>query len=158
MSSTEATLWVVDASVIFGWFATCRHSDQAVALLQRTQTSQRIAPDLALIELLNAGWKTQRRGAITEDQLQAMASLTPQLLGEVVPSNRNLLQGALSWCKRLDHPAYDCLYLALAQQRNATLVTADQRLLNTLSERQPGATIAIDLAAWPAPVTLSESP
>ncbi len=62
--------------MIFGWFATCRHGDQAVSLLEQTETVQRIAPDLALIELLNAGWKTLRAGAITIDQMQAMATLS----------------------------------------------------------------------------------
>ena len=81
--------------------------------------------------------------------MQAMATLTHQLLGEVVPTDRHLLQGALTWCTQLDHPAYDCRYLALAEQRNATLVTADQRLLNALSQRHPGRTIAMNLADWP---------
>lgn len=122
-----------------------------MALLEQTAISQRIAPDLALIELLNAGWKSERAGLITREQMEAMATLTPQLLGEVVPCDRPLLQGALTWCTRLDHPAYDCLYLALAEQRQATLVTADQRLLRTLAQRQPGAQMAIDLADWSGP-------
>jgi len=126
--NVDQQLWVVDASVAFGWFANCKHSDKAVELLEQTQIVQRIAPDLMLIELLNAGWKTQRSGAITSEQLQAMTSLTPQLLGTVVPTDRSLLQGALAWCKRLDHPAYDCLYLALARREAAALLTADQRL------------------------------
>lgn len=94
--------------MIFGWFATCRHGKQALPLLEQTERCQRITPDLALIELLNAGWKTLRAGAISSDPMEAMATLTPQLLGEVVPTDRQLLQGALSWCTRLDHPAYNC--------------------------------------------------
>lgn len=151
MRDVDHQLWIVDASVAFGWFAGCRQSDKAVELLEQSQTFQRIAPDLVLIELLNAGWKTHRAGAITGEQLQAMTSLTPQLLGAVVPTDRSLLQGALAWCRRLDHPAYDCLYLALAEQRGGTLVTADQRLLKALSRAETDRSIAVDLAAWSMP-------
>jgi predicted nucleic acid-binding protein len=33
----------------------------------------------------------------------------------------------------LDHPAYDCFYLALAEQRGSIVVSADRRLLQRLS-------------------------
>ncbi|MBM5800447.1 MAG: type II toxin-antitoxin system VapC family toxin [Cyanobacteria bacterium K_DeepCast_35m_m2_023] len=151
MQNVDEQLWVVDASVAFGWFACCQQSEKAVELLERTQTVQRISPDLVLIELLNAGWTTHRAGAITDEQLQAMTSLTPKLLGAVVPTDHALLQTALAWCRRLDHPAYDCLYMALAEQRNGTLVTADRRLLKALSRAEAGSSIAVDLAAWSMP-------
>ena len=38
--------------------------------------------------------------------------------------------------RRLDHPLYDCVYLALAEREEATLVTADQRLRRRLSARK----------------------
>jgi predicted nucleic acid-binding protein len=148
--NVEHQLWIIDASVAFGWFASCKQSNKAVELLEQTQPFQRMAPDLLLIELLNAGWKSHRAGSITSSQLEAMASLTPQLLGTVVKTDRTLLQTALAWCTRLDHPAYDCLYLALAEQRNGTLVTADQRLLKALSRAESGSSIALDLAVWSA--------
>jgi len=148
VNSVEDRLWVLDASVMFGWFAACPTSDAAVAVLEQTQTTQRLAPDLALIELVNAGWKSHRAGAITSDQWHAMAKLTPDLLGEVVGSTSALLQTALRWCERLDHPAYDCLYLALAEQRQATLITADQRLLKVIAAVDGARHLAIGLQTW----------
>ena len=38
----------------------------------------------------------------------------------------------------LDHPVYDCLYLALAHRIGATLVTADARFVNALAETEHG--------------------
>jgi predicted nucleic acid-binding protein len=32
----------------------------------------------------------------------------------------------------LDHPAYDCLYLALAVENDCRFVTADERLVNKI--------------------------
>lgn len=127
MSSAEPRAWVVDASVAFGWFAEVAESERAVALLDAHPAIQLIAPDLVLVELLNAGWKAQRQGAISEEQFLAIGELAPTLFSELVPS-AVLLARAQCWCQ-LDHPAYDCLYLALAELRSAVLLTKDQRLL-----------------------------
>jgi predicted nucleic acid-binding protein len=38
----------------------------------------------------------------------------------------------------IDHPAYDCLYLALAIEKGCSFVTADERFLRKLHQaRQP---------------------
>jgi rRNA-processing protein FCF1 len=57
-----------------------------------------------------------------------------------------LLKSAQRWCRALDHPADDCLYLALAEMRSAVLLTQDQRLLKK-SQTLPdvkGLAMAID--------------
>jgi predicted nucleic acid-binding protein len=43
----------------------------------------------------------------------------------------------------LDHPAYDCLYLALAELRSAMLLTQDQRLLRKVQEVPQAAALAM---------------
>ena len=40
---------------------------------------------------------------------------------------------ALDLSLLLNHPAYDCFYLALAEQLEIRLVTADTRLINKLA-------------------------
>ena len=103
-----------------------------------------IAPDLVLVELLNAGWKARRMGAITEAQFEAIAELAPSLFSELVPA-ATLLSAAQRWCRSLDHRVYDCLYLALAEQRSAILVTRDQRLLRKLQSVPEAAGLAMAL-------------
>ena len=145
VSSVEPGSYVVDASVAFAWFAEMPHSEQAVTLLDAQPDIQLLAPDLVLVELLNAGWKAQRQGAITLDQFLAIGDLAPGLWSELV-SAATLLKSAQRWCRALDHPAYDCLYLALAEMRSAVLLTQDQRLLRklqTLPEAK-GLAMAID--------------
>jgi predicted nucleic acid-binding protein len=43
-----------------------------------------------------------------------------------------LARQALEMDATLDHPIYDCFYLALAEQCDALLVTADDRFLSKL--------------------------
>jgi predicted nucleic acid-binding protein len=56
------------------------------------------------------------------------------------------LARAAHWCRELDHPATDCLYVALAERERATLITADQRLLRKLQQPRAGLPAVIDLA------------
>jgi predicted nucleic acid-binding protein len=46
-----------------------------------------------------------------------------------------LLPRAMGLARRLGHPVYDCVYLALAEREDARFVTADQRLLRRASAR-----------------------
>ncbi len=145
VGSVEPGSSVVDASVAFPWFAEMPHSEQAVTLLDAQPDIQLLAPDLVLVELLNAGWTAQRQRAITLDQFLAIGELAPGLWSELVPA-AILLKSAQRWCRALDHPADDCLYLALAEMRSAVLLTQDQRLLKK-SQTLPdikGLAMAID--------------
>ena len=144
MSSAESPLaaselWVVDASVAFAWFVEVPASAQAVRLLDRAPPARLLAPDLVLVELLNAGWKAWHSGAITEEQFEGIAELAPA--ATLLPATRR-------WSQRLDHPAYDCLYLALAEARNARLITQDQRLLERLGQDPQAGGLAVTLEAW----------
>ena len=55
---------------------------------------------------------------------------------ELVPM-RPLLAAATRLAIALDHPAYDCIYLALAVGRDCRFVTADRALLRKLGEVRP---------------------
>lgn len=137
--------WVVDASVAFAWFAAVPGSEQAALLLDSRSTRPLLAPDLILVELLNAGWKSLRLGAITGEQLDWLAHRASEPFSRLFASE-TLLSRARHWCTELDHPAYDCLYIALAEQQNATLITADQRLLRKLQESHPNLPASMNLA------------
>jgi predicted nucleic acid-binding protein len=75
-----------------------------------------LAPELMLSELANTLWKLQRA-----DRLD---NLDPQ----------ELLAEARALACHLNHPVYDCLYLALARREAASLISSDRRL-NALAER-----------------------
>lgn len=102
--ATEPGTWVVDASVAFGWFAAVPGSDQAVRLLDGGPTTVRLAPDLVLVELLKAAWKSLRLGAITAEQFQVLAHRAAEPFSRLIPSSA-LLSRAAHWYLELEHPA-----------------------------------------------------
>lgn len=111
--AAEPGTWVVDASVAFGWFAAVPGSEQAALLLDAEHAMQLLAPDLVLVELLNTGWKSLRMGAITSEQFQVLSHRAAEPFHRLVPATA-LLARAGHWCRELDHPAYNCLYVAPA--------------------------------------------
>jgi predicted nucleic acid-binding protein len=114
---------VVDASVAAKWLAPEADSHWAEALLD----DELIAPDLLFAEVGNILWKKQLRGEIDSSAAMLGARWLLQVPLQVHDS-AGLLADALALAQQLQHPAYDCFYLALAQRVDAPLVTADRRL------------------------------
>jgi predicted nucleic acid-binding protein len=121
---------IVDASVALKWFIEEPGSIEAAALL--VPGVIRIAPDLIFAEACNAAWKALRRGLIVPSQYIAVTGRLGDVLTETVPTV-GLVPRAGQIAVDLDHPVYDAFYLALAEARNAPLITADERLLKRVA-------------------------
>ena len=121
---------VVDASVVTKWFVDQTLSDFA----ERVQASRRplLAPQLMISEVTDALRKHVRVRDITLNQASAALQSLPNWFSEIVPM-QGLASPALAIARRIEHSAYDCFYLALAESRSASLVTADTRLINRLA-------------------------
>ncbi|WP_137132791.1 type II toxin-antitoxin system VapC family toxin [Rhizobium sp. FY34] len=92
-----------------------------------------IAPDLILPECANIFWKKVRRGELTSAEAQFAARLiegSDMQLAPLLPLFGKSIQLSLL----LDHPAYDCTYLALALQERCQFVTADETLVRKLQQ------------------------
>jgi predicted nucleic acid-binding protein len=134
-------MFVVDASVACKWFVTEPGSDAAEALIARGQVL--LAPDLIAAEVCNAAWAKLRRGQITAEQARAMVEGLPDVLDKFVPT-MDLIGRTLEIANALGHPAHDCCYVALAEQRGAAMVTDDRKLLARLTAT-PWARFALKL-------------
>ena len=121
--------FVVDASVALKWVVADTGSIEASTL---RWADQLIAPDLLIAECANALWKMARRAEITTEDAVLAARTLEQSDIELYPMRR-LLAPATQLATRLDHPAYDCVYLALARNEGCALVTADERLIRKLT-------------------------
>lgn len=115
---------VFDASLILKWYL----PDDA--LFERAVTIRlgvdAVAPALMLVELANALWKYVRAGLLDiEEACAVVASVSDRI--ETTP-DIDLLEDAQRLSASLQHPVYDCLYLALASKERLPLVTVDKRL------------------------------
>lgn len=117
---------VVDASVALKWLLP--EPDSAMADRVAATDHLLIAPTLVIAEFCNAVWKRLRRGEVVADHAHLVVARLPDFFDSLVEET-NLAPMALAIARTLEHPAYDCFYLALAERENATLVTADHRLV-----------------------------
>ena len=122
--------FVVDASVAVCWFVREAATEKANRLI--ASSGDLVAPSLMLLEFANTLWKKARRGEIGGDVVDAglreIRRFVPQIFDDAA-----LAAPALALARELDHPVYDCVYLALARQRNAPLITLDERLTTRLA-------------------------
>ena len=92
-----------------------------------------LAPELMLTELANTLWKLRRADRLNDLDPQELLAEARELVDRLEP-DRHLQAEALALACHLNHPVYDCLYLALARREAASLISSD-RLLNALAER-----------------------
>jgi len=137
---------VVDANVALRWTLELPLSDRAEALLQSGQPI--VAPDFIIVEVANALFFSIRerkdRAARALDGLEFL----PRWFSELVPA-ASLRHRAMAHAMEMEHPLYDCFYLALAVARETILVTADEHFLRKVKITS-SARHAVHLADWQA--------
>jgi predicted nucleic acid-binding protein len=131
------TTFIIDASIAIKWVVEEEGTPQALAL---RKSSRLAAPDLLVAECANILWKKVQRGELTAEEADLAARLLERSDVELVPM-RELMQAAMRIAIALSHPAYDCVYLALALARRSRFVTADERFVRMLA-RQPDAALS----------------
>ena len=140
------TSFVVDASVATKWFVDEPGSEWAVWLLDQSLA----APDLLGPELANVLWKKVTRAELTPAEAELIAAAIDASDIAFHPTRPSLGRATAMACM-LDHPAYDCFYLDLAERLAAPLITADDRLVDKLRAASGArfAGLVLPLAALP---------
>jgi predicted nucleic acid-binding protein len=118
---------VVDASVAIKWILIEELHVQARRLVE-DEDEEIHAPDLLFAETTNIAWKKWREGRMKREQAEEGLRKIQDCFHVVHPSTL-LLPRALDLSIQLDHPAYDCFYLACAEATGGVLVTVDRALL-----------------------------
>jgi predicted nucleic acid-binding protein len=121
---------VIDASIAVKWVVEEEGTPQALRLRKQAKL---IAPELLVAECANILWKKVRREDLSREEALLAARLLQIAEIELLPT-RSLLEAATRIALDLDHPAYDCLYLALAVERECRFVTADERFLRMVGQ------------------------
>jgi predicted nucleic acid-binding protein len=119
---------IVDASVAVKWLVSEAGSEEAAALLE-----QRLgAPALWLSEASNALWAKVMRRQLSADEARGQAAdlADAPMTTIALPG---LLPAAMRMALELEHPIYDCIYLAAATQSDTYVVTDDRRLFQRVT-------------------------
>jgi predicted nucleic acid-binding protein len=134
-------IFVVDASVAAKWVlpgADEPFSGEALHLLKQWLDSKinLIVPDFFWVELTNVLWKAVRRGRCTKETAGAALAALLDYQIPTIPS-LNLLNPALQKGVQHGRSVYDSIYVVLALEAEAQLVTADEKLANALAAYFP---------------------
>jgi predicted nucleic acid-binding protein len=117
---------VVDASVAVRWLFDMTDIHQADDILQSEEPL--IAPDLVIAEITSAAWKFVRFEGLNPNDALSIIAESEGHFDEIVPCLK-LKDRALAIAIELRHSPYDCFYIALAEQRDCQMLTADERLV-----------------------------
>ena len=133
--------YVLDASVAAKWFLPPDDEtfvEESLDLLNGYSrgTVRLTVPDLFWPEFGNILWKATRLGRISAKAAEeALMTLTEQPF----PTSPSLplLDDAFAIATLFQCTVYDCLYVALAVSSGRPLITADERLANSLAAHFP---------------------
>jgi predicted nucleic acid-binding protein len=101
----------------------------AAGLIAELELAQLVlAPTLLHSEIANTLWKHVRFGQLGHDEAIGLYHDGIALVDEFVPDHELAIQ-ALSLAIKHQQPAYDMLFVALAQRFGCTLLTVDSKLI-----------------------------
>ena len=124
---------VCDASVVLKWYLSDEeHGERALAILEGDAADRLslLAPALLEFEVANALAIAKKRGRVADDEaIKAMDGFTNLGIG-LYPLSPHFPK-VLAYCDRYNISAYDAAYVALADDLNVQLVTADKRLVDS---------------------------
>ncbi len=122
--------FVVDASVAVKWLVTEDDSEVAEELV--TSGHDLHAPRLMASEVANAIWRKARMGEIERRVAGILLADLPDMPVHW-GADESVAADAMRLALALDHPIYDCMYLALAHRIGAVMLTADRRFANAVT-------------------------
>jgi predicted nucleic acid-binding protein len=102
----------------------------------RSEAVKFLVPDLFWLELANALWKAARKGKIEPARAERALSLVRDLEIPTI-SSFGLIPQTLQLAVKYGRTVYDSVYVSLAVQAKAELITADERLANALAAHLP---------------------
>lgn len=127
--------YVLDASVAVKWTLPEADSARALALLDDIDAGliDPIAPNTFPVEVAHALTKAERRGVIPFGK--AVLGLTVVMTSSVaLYESVPLLMRAVELATEKRIGVYDCLYVALAEEQDCELITADARLVKAFQD------------------------
>ena len=139
----RASMLVIDANIGVKLVALEPGRDEVFSRIK--DEAELVAPDWLLVEAGHALWRKAKLGEIDRAKAEAALLALPGFF-ESIESVTPLIAKAQRLAFELDHWIYDCLYLALATDREAVLLTADKKFANAAKRAGYGDTV--ELLTW----------
>lgn len=120
--------YVFDASVVIKWYFEEEHTATARVFLQKLedQEIEVIEPDLIYIELGNILTKSK---STTPRERTLIFNAIQEMPWSIYSVNPAMIEKIIATAKQYSLSFYDAYYVYLAQQYEATLVTADKKIV-----------------------------
>lgn len=120
---------ILDASVVLKWFVEENGSDKAQEILDGhiRKTSEIVVPDLLIYEVGNA---LKYSGGFTPQEIRKIFAALWNLDLLIVAPQTNIINSAIVLSFSLGLSFYDAAYVALAQEMDMTMITADKALFD----------------------------
>lgn len=124
---------VLDTSVVLKWFVDETDSEKAIRLREEYFANKKeiVVPDFLLLEVANV--LRYHPNFETEDIIITLETLFDMAIDIVTPTSQ-LLRHTVFLAKKLDITCYDAIYVALAQDLEISLITADEKLYSKVKE------------------------
>jgi len=122
---------VADASVIAKWFVDEIYSDNARKLRDEfiNGSVEILSPELMPYEVLNA---LKYTGLFSKEEIVLIARALALYGFRLFPLTKNLAEKTAEIAMRRNTTVYDAAYIALAEEQNAQLFTADEKLIKSV--------------------------
>lgn len=91
------------------------------------RTDHLVVPDSLRVELANVVWQWVARRGVAQQTGFAVLDDAEALIDEIIPSE-TIWRRALEISISANHPVYDTLFIAAAEQKESRVVTFDRRL------------------------------
>ncbi len=129
---------VVDTSVVIKWLVPQPDSAKAHDILDAYENNQvsLLAPDLLYAEVGNVIWKLQRFQGISQADAIDLLHIFQSINVLITPSV-TLLNDAYQIASTHQRTVYDSLYIALSLRQGCPLITADEKLANSVRSSFP---------------------
>jgi len=130
--------FVVDASVALKWLIREDYSDRAKLLLIRHGSGliRLFAPTLLKLEVANGLRKYFIRKYINEEQLYKLYKLFYEIDITYIDHDLDFIMEAIKYAIANSIAFYDALYIVLARRINGLFITADDKLLRKIGDRE----------------------
>jgi len=119
---------VCDASIAFKLIVAEPDSDQALDFVRSVRV---IVPEFMFLEIGNVLWSRIRRRDLNVHEAKRLVDCLRGLGFETLQIGP-FLDRALQIASSIDHPVYDCLYIAIVEHFSVPLITADKRLISAV--------------------------